>query len=82
MNVPPVKLVIDEERGIKPSNHVKPFDTPYHLRVPWEKELKDALDGKVLVPCAYPSVWSSKAFPVPKNDPSKVRIVADFRNLN
>ena len=82
MNVPPVKLVIDEERGIKPSNHIKPFDTPYHLRVPWEKELKDALDGKVLVPCAYPSVWSSKAFPVPKSDPSKVRIVADFRNLN
>ena len=35
-----------------------------------------------MVPGAYPSVWSSKAFPVPKSDPSKVRIVADFRNLN
>ena len=34
MNVPPVKLVIEEE-------------------------LKDALDGKVLAPCANPSVWSS-----------------------
>ena len=43
MNVPPVKLIIDEEIGIKPSNHVKPFDTLYDFRVPWEKELKDAL---------------------------------------
>ena len=82
MNVPPVKLILDEEQGIKPSNHVKPFDTPYHLRVPWEKELKDELDGKILVPNTSPSVWSSKAFPIPKSDPSKVRIVADFRMLN
>ena len=61
---------------------MKSFDCPHHLRVPWEKELKDALDEKILVPNTSPSIWSSKAFPVPKSDPSKVRIVADFRMLN
>ena len=68
-NVPPVKLVIDESRGITPTNHVCPFDTPYYLR---EKDLKDALEGKILVPNTKPTIWSSRAFPVPKSDPSKV----------
>ena len=31
MNVPSVKVVIDEKRGVKLSNHIKPFDTPYYL---------------------------------------------------
>ena len=82
MNVPPVKLIIDEERGLRPTAHIKPFDTPFHLRKPYEQEIRDALEGKVLVPCDKPTKWSSKAFAVPKGTPGKVRIVADFRNLN
>ena len=79
MHVPPVKLTLDKSKGITPTNHVRPYDTPYHLRKPWEQELKDALEGEILVPNTSPSIWSSKAFPVQKSDPSKVRIVADFR---
>ena len=74
MNVPPVKLTLVKSWGITPTNHVRPFDTQLHLRIPWEKELKDALEGEMLVPNTNPSIWSSKAFPVPKSDPSKVRI--------
>ena len=82
MNVPPVKLVVDEDRGVRPTAHIKPFDTPFHLRKPYEQEIRDAVAGEVLVPCDKPTKWSSKAFAVPKGTPGKVRIVADFRNLN
>ena len=77
-----MKLVVDEERGVRPTAHIKPFDTPFHQRKPYEQEIRDALAGEVLVPCDKPTKWSSKAFAVPKGTPGKVRIVADFRNLN
>ena len=63
MHVPPVKLTLDKSKGITPTNHVHPYDTPYHLRKPWEQELKDALEGEILVPNTKPSQLSSKAFP-------------------
>jgi hypothetical protein len=82
MNVPPVKLIVDEDSNVKPVCHIKAFDTPFHLRKPYEQEIRDALEGEVLIPCDKPTKWSSKAFAVPKGTPGKVRIVADFRNLN
>ena len=69
MNVPPVKLVVDEDRGVRPTAHIKPFDTPFHLRKPYEQEIRDALAGEVLVPCDKPTKWSSKAFAVSKGTP-------------
>ena len=82
MNCPPVKLTLNKNKNINPLNHVRHFDTPFHLRKSWEKELCDALEGEILVPNRNPSQWASRAFPVQKSDPSKVRIVADFRELN
>ena len=82
MNVKPVKLEIDQSRNIPPVNHTRLFDVPYHLRKPWEKEIRDAIEGDILRPVNYPTEWSSKAFAVPKQDSTKVRIVADFRKLN
>ena len=82
MRVEPVNLEIDESRNITPVKHIRPFDVPYHLRKPWEEEIKNALEGKILVPVSTPTDWSSKAFAVPKQDSTKVRIVADFRQLN
>ena len=36
MNVPPVKLTLDRRKGITPMNHVRPYDTQYHLGKLWE----------------------------------------------
>ena len=82
MNVEPVTLQIDESRKIPPVKHIRPFDVPFHLRKPWETEIRNALEGDILRPVDYPTEWSSKAFAVPKQDSTKVRLVADFRQLN
>ena len=83
MNIKPVKLEINHDKNVPPVNHTHPFDVPYHLRSVWEKEIRDAIEGRgVLKPVDYATEWSSKAFTVAKNDSSKVRIVADFRQLN
>ena len=82
MSIPPVKLEIDHEKLVPPVNHTRPFDVPYHLRSAWEREIKDAIEGGVLKPVDKATEWSSKAFAVAKNNSSKVRIVADFRQLN
>ena len=82
MNVPPVKLKLKD--GLIISNYCsKPFDTPFHLRTMYEKEVKRALDAGHIAPCGLePSQWSSKAFPVVKGDGTSCRIVADFKRLN
>ena len=82
MNVAPMKLEIDESRNVQPIFHTKPFDVPYHLRTAWESELKMAIDAGLLVPVTSATKWSSRAFAVPKADPTKVRIVSDFVALN
>ena len=82
MNVKPVSLVIDETRKIPPAKHTRPFDVPFHLRKGWETEIRNALEGDILRPVTEPTDWSAKAFAVPKSDPTKVRLVADFRQLN
>ena len=82
MRVKPVSLKL-KEGYVNPSFCSKPYDTPYHLRTMYEKELKRSLDACHLAPCGIePSNWSSKAFPVPKWDGSAVRIVAVFKHLN
>ena len=55
MKVEPVTLEIDESRNIPPVKHTRPFDVPYHLRKPWETEIRNALEGKILVPVDYPT---------------------------
>ena len=82
MKVKPVKLKVKSSEG-RPSFCSKPYDTPYHLRDMYEKELQSCLDAGQIVPCGTePSQWSSKAFPVPKGDGTSVRIVTDFKKLN
>ena len=51
MKVEPVKLKLKSDFEIRPSFCSKPFDTPYHLREMYEKELKRALDAGHLAPC-------------------------------
>ena len=41
------------------------------------------IEAGILEQCDSPTLWNTKAFPVQKNsDPTKCRIVGDFRGLN
>ena len=82
MLVEPVSLVLNPDSDIKPEYNVRPFDVPYHLRRAWEEEIENALEAGILKPVDFPTEWASKAFGVPKSDPSKIKIVGDFRTLN
>ena len=64
INHPPVKLNIDESRGIKPVKNSKAYDIPLHLREPARKELLDMLEAGV-IEAAEPEAtgWASMAFP-------------------
>ena len=84
VNIPPVKLQLDESKNIPPSNVDKPVDVPYHLRRPAKKEFKEIVDAGIVVQNEEPSDWRSQAFPrmKPGSDPPKCHWVTDFRKLN
>ena len=82
INDPPVKIKLKENTGITPSYCLCPYDTPFHLRKMYERELKNCLEAGILEKCGTePSQWSSKAFPVIKGRRDGLRIVADFHKL-
>ena len=82
MKVEPVSLKL-KEGYINSWFCSRPYDTPYHLRTMYEKEIKRALDAGHIAPCCLEhSNWASEAFLIPKGDGSAVRIVADFKRLN
>ena len=59
------------------------FDTPYHLRASYDKELINMLEAGIIEPMGLQeSDWCSRAFPVLKSDGSSVRVVMDFKNIN
>ena len=80
---PDVRIILDPSKNVTPKAHTRPYDTPYHLREAFDKELKEALDAGILSPSTEPSEWVHQLFPVAKpGQPGKVRLVADFRRLN
>ena len=77
---PDVRIVLDSTKKITPRAHTRPYDTPFHLREAFDRELKEALDAGVLSPCTEPSECAHRLFPVAKaGQPGKVRLVADFK---
>ena len=50
MKVEPVSLKL-KESYINPWFCSRPYDTPYHLRTMYEKEIKRALDAGHIAPC-------------------------------
>ena len=85
LNLKPISLTVDPEKlaAHKPTTHIKPYDVPFHLRQGFVSELLNRLDAGILTQCDTPTSWNTKAFPVQKNsDPTKCRIVGDFRGLN
>ena len=62
VNIPPVKLHLDETKEIPPSNVGKAFDIPYHLRRPAKKEFVEMVEAGIVIPNDQPSNWRSQAF--------------------
>ena len=74
VEVAPVKIKL-KISGVRPSFCTRPYDTPYHLRDLYEKELNNCIEAGQNVPCGTePSQWASEAFPVPKSDRSALKI--------
>ena len=63
INIPTVKLQIDESRKIPPVHINTPFDVSYHLRKPAKEEFREMVNAGIIVPNNEPSDWCSQAFP-------------------
>ena len=50
VNIPPVKLQIDESRNIPPVHINKPFDVSYHMRKPAKEEFREMIEAGIIVP--------------------------------
>ena len=85
LRVKPIELQVDKEKlaQAKPTGHLKPYNVPFHLRQGFENELLNMIEAGIIEQYTTPTQWNTKAFPVQKSsDPSKCRIVGDFRGLN
>ena len=83
VNCAPVKLEIDESRGIKPVKNTKAFDIPIHLRKAATAEFCEMKKAGLIVESrGEASEWVSQAFPrrKPNSWPIKFRWVTDFRD--
>ena len=47
VNIPLVKLQIDETKNVPPVHINKPFDVAYHLRRPARKEFREMVDARL-----------------------------------
>ena len=76
-------MKISLKPGSIPVYSARPFDTPYHLRGAYDRELRDMLEAEIIEPMGLrESNWCSRSFPVLKSDGSSVRLVSDFKNVN
>ena len=60
---------------MRPVNHIKPNDVPFHLRAGYEEEILDVIDAGIIA-------WNTKAFLVAKSDGTNCRVVGDWRGVN
>ena len=49
VNIPPVKLQLDETKNIPPVHITKPFDVAYHVRRPARKEFREMVEAEIEV---------------------------------
>ena len=82
INGPPVRLILDPNKKVKPVAHCKPFDVPFNLRKTLDTEISQAVTAGILSPCNEATAWCHQLFPVPKPGRDEVRIVSDFKRLN
>ena len=85
MKIPDIKIDVEENTNIKPSNAKTPAFVPLHLRTAANEELKNLIKSWVLEECHSQTEWCSRGIFVPKNSDDgnlKCRLVADFKNIN
>ena len=77
-------ITIRLKEGAKPVYVSRPFDVPYHLRVPYEKELRNMMDGGLIEPCGFETTnWSSRSVSVLKsNGGDDGRVVSYLKEVN
>ena len=75
IKVSPIKLEVDKRKAeqIRPANHIKPYDVPFHLREQFQKEVRNMLGGGIIERCEVATAWNTKAFPVAKCDGTSCR---------
>ena len=61
MNCKPIKLEVDKRKAeqMRPTNHIKPYDVPSHLRESFQIEICDMLEAGIIERCEHKSVSSS-----------------------
>ena len=82
INGPPVRLILDPDKKVKPVAYCKPFDDPFNLRKFMDTKISQAVTAGILSPCNEATAWCHQLFPVPKPGQDEVRIVSDFHRLN
>ena len=77
--VPPIKLEVDRRpaEAVHPTNHIKPYNVPFHLRDQFQKEVIDMLEVKIIERCEVATEWNTKAFPVAKADGTSCSLIGD-----
>ena len=48
INAPPIRLRIDPSKDVTPLAHSRPYDIPYNLREPMNREFSDTIEAGVL----------------------------------
>ena len=63
----PIRIELDEEKNIQPTNITIPAEIPVHLRSAAEREISRLIKAGTLEPCEHPSDWSSRGLFVKEN---------------
>ena len=63
IKVPPIKLEVDKRKAkqMRPTNHIKPYDVPYHLRISFQREICDMLEAGIIETCEVSTQWNTIA---------------------
>ena len=67
---------------MRPVNHIKHYDFPFHLPTGYEKDVMDMLAAGIIQKCKGATAWHTKAFPVAKSDGTSCRLVVDWRGVH
>ena len=68
ISVPPIKLEVDKRKTeqMRPTNHIKPFDVPFHLREAFQKEVLYMLEAGIIQEWEVATALNKKPFLLPR----------------
>ena len=68
ISVPPIKLEVDKRKTeqMRPTNHIKPFDVPFHLREAFQKEVLYMLEAGIIQEWEVATALNKNPFLLPR----------------